>query len=915
MATLNKALTRPATLMGVPLVPLTIVCGAITLLAVYTTYWLLFLLIPAVIEMKSKARKDIHYFSLKLLDIKTRGRKASRKFYGANVISTNQYDDIDMREFNEKMRLNQSVNISNYIPYSSHIHENVVKNRRGDLVSTWEIGGTIFECEEKGHLVQMMAQLNNLVRSFEGLPVSFYVHRIRESYTDKFEADSGIPFSDEVAELYYKTIEGKPFRRCRLFFTACYVPLSKVEKAAMRRKQLGTHKRTLDASLKVMLEHWDVINTSLARYSAVPLGVYEKNGRVYSSQLSFYNRLVTGRWQPVAVTRTPLYDVLGASDLFFSTDTGQCSGLDGHTFFRSLEIKDHAPETYTGLFDALLYADCDYVLTQSFTAMAKDEAKSYINLTLKRLQSAEDDAISQREDLIVALDLLQSGHISFGKYHFSLIVTSPDEEQVVKDTNALAEPLKDLGVLMTLSTMSLPAAYLAQLPGIYDLRPRLVPVSSMNFAEMASFHNFHPHKRDQNPWGEAIAIMKTPAAGNYYLNLHNSQAGVDEFNEKTPGNTMVIGSTGTGKSTLLEAIKHLAQKYRKPESFSAGAIHKRLTTVSFDKDRSAEMSIRQMGGRYYRIRSGEPTGWNPFSLQPTKRNLNFIKQLIRMLCTRDGKPLDPRDEERISQAVNTIMLDYPAEYRKYGITRLLEVLPEPPTKEARTNGLRIRLKQWAQGGEFGWVFDNELDTFNIEESDNFGIDGTEFLDDKDVCAPITFYLLYRVTSLLDGRRLIMFMDEFWKWLADKEFSKFSLNMLKVIRKLNGIFIPATQSPEEMAKSDISAAIIEQCGTQIFMANPKASKEDYVDKLKVPEAVFNIVKDLDPGARQMVILKTPLRRGETRPFISLAKMDLSGLGKYTKILSASEDNLKIFDSIWKEGMKPEEWKKEFISKCI
>ncbi|MBA1984311.1 hypothetical protein HLX71_25485, partial [Escherichia coli] len=78
--------------------------------------------------------------------------------------------------------------------------------------------------------------------------------------------------------------------------------------------------------------------------------------------------------------------------------------------------------------------------------------------------------------------------------------------------------------------------------------------------------------------------------------------------------------------------------------------------------------------------------------------------------------------------------------------------------------------------------------------DNFGIDGTEFLDDDDIRGPVTFYLLYRVTSLLDGRRLVMFMDEFWRWLADVEFSRFSLNMLKVIRKLNGIFVPATQSP-------------------------------------------------------------------------------------------------------------------------
>ncbi|MCP6043037.1 hypothetical protein NL354_29750, partial [Klebsiella pneumoniae] len=75
---------------------------------------------------------------------------------------------------------------------------------------------------------------------------------------------------------------------------------------------------------------------------------------------------------------------------------------------------------------------------------------------------------------------------------------------------------------------------------------------------------------------------------------------------------------------------------------------KRLTTVYFDKDRAAEMAIRQMGGRYFRIRTGEPTGFNPFALEPTRRNISFIKRLVRMLCRRNGKPLDPRDEERIS---------------------------------------------------------------------------------------------------------------------------------------------------------------------------------------------------------------------------------------------------------------------------
>ncbi|MBQ4796982.1 hypothetical protein F9U41_23480, partial [Pectobacterium versatile] len=89
----------------------------------------------------------------------------------------------------------------------------------------------------------------------------------------------------------------------------------------------------------------------------------------------------------------------------------------------------------------------------------------------------------------------------------------------------------------------------------------------------------HPHKRNGNPWGEAIAILKSPGGGSYYLNLHDSQAGRNDFNEKTPGNTAIIGKTGSGKTLLMTMMKQLMQKYRNPATFSASATTKRLTTV------------------------------------------------------------------------------------------------------------------------------------------------------------------------------------------------------------------------------------------------------------------------------------------------------------------------------------------------
>ena len=109
---------------------------------------------------------------------------------------------------------------------------------------------------------------------------------------------------------------------------------------------------------------------------------------------------------------------------------------------------------------------------------------------------------------------------------------------------------------------------------------------------------------------------------------------VDNANFKIEKGRIVglIGPNGSGKTMLMTFFEIMQQKYGREDSFSPDAKTKRLTTVYLDKDRGAEMNIRALGGRYYRVISGESTGWNPFSLPATKRNINFIKQKQRIRC-------------------------------------------------------------------------------------------------------------------------------------------------------------------------------------------------------------------------------------------------------------------------------------------
>ena len=85
-------------------------------------------------------------------------------------------------------------------------------------------------------------QLNNVIRSFEGLPVTFYTHLVSDEFTDTLECESGIPFSDEIARLFYASREGKPFYQRRLFFTVCFNPHTGIERATMTRIVPGVSK-------------------------------------------------------------------------------------------------------------------------------------------------------------------------------------------------------------------------------------------------------------------------------------------------------------------------------------------------------------------------------------------------------------------------------------------------------------------------------------------------------------------------------------------------------------------------------------------------------------------------------------------------------------------------------------------------
>lgn len=99
--------------------------------------------------------------------------------------------------------------------------------------------------------------------------------------------------------------------------------------------------------------------------------------------------------------------------------------LPTHTRFGAmLGIKEYATPTAVGMFNRLLSAPFEFVLTQSFAFLTKATGQRLLQRQHHQMSNAGDFAVSQAEELKDALDSLTANEFVLGEHHFSLQVIS-----------------------------------------------------------------------------------------------------------------------------------------------------------------------------------------------------------------------------------------------------------------------------------------------------------------------------------------------------------------------------------------------------------------------------------------------------------------------------------------------------------
>jgi type IV secretion system protein VirB4 len=786
-------------------------------------------------------------------------------------------------------RAGKESNVGEFVSIGAPLTQHDTATRSGDCLRVWRIDGVAFESAEFNLVKDRHDAWCNVLRNLPAGRTAVYHHRIHRRIHDRLTDASEPDFSAAFSKAYQDRIGAAPMMSNELYITLLYRPaFDNFASELARRSARGSKtKQSLSdqqgETLAAMEQQGALIERSLREFGPTLLGCYEQDGQLFWESGELFSFLINGVWRKVRFPTGPAYQTLPDAHLTFGGGMLEIRQGERRRYASMLSIKEFAGQVEPGTLGALLYEDSEYIETQSFSSLPRRQAMAALTTQRDQLLASDDAVVTQIDAMDVALDQLGDGQFVMGEYSYTLAVFGDTLDECGKRAASAVGALTE-STAMELVPVDLvaDAAWFSQQPGNFQWRPRKATISSRAFAALTCGHNFLRGKRDGNPWGEALALMRTPAGNPFYLNLHASPEGEDSEGKKLPGNTIVIGSTGSGKTTLLTGLLALTPKWPV-----------RPRVVSFSLDRDTEIVIRALGGVFYTFERNEPTGCNPFQREATPERLGFWTELVKQCIGSPEMPLLPNDHEAIARAVATVAALKP-ELRWFSTVR--QSLPR-----SGANSLYDRLGKWCRGGELGWVFDMADDRLgDLRSHMAIGFDYTGVLSSPDVRTPIMMYLLNVMDELVNGEPMIYHVAECWKALGDPAFAPFVKHKQKTIRKMNGLGLFDTQEVSDLLSNENGRTMIEQSVTKLVLPNADADRDEYVGGLGLTDAEFNIVRSLGAIGSRRFLCK------QGRDSVQ-CEFDLGGMDDFLAVLSSTTDNVDLLEQLRSEvGDDPRTW---------
>lgn len=384
----------------------------------------------------------------------------------------------------------------------------------------------------------------------------------------------------------------------------------------------------------------------------------------------------------------------------------------GDHIVRVLTMKEAISETRPMVLDALLKIEGTFFISMEWVPITIAQARKEVVKRRRHFNISKSGFVSQLgndttktnpHDVLIdeskqadietlgdCLRELGDGQ-SLGEFSLSIVIYGNSKQQIDSLIGEFAGVFTNADGSLCAETYNQLNAYFATVPGNYALNLRRLYLLNSNYADLSFLFTILPgEQRNAHLDAEYLAVLETDNSTPYYLNLHNGEV----------AHTLILGMTGSGKSYLANFILQNAQKYG-PQ------------TYIFDIGGSFESLTKIFGGSYLNVgQEARDFTINPFSLAPTRENLQFLFSLFRVLIEGDGQRyrLDFKDERRLWDGIERV---YMLEPDQRTVSNLANIIGE----------LKDRLRRWTRAGQYGFVFDNIQDTLSFSRFQAFNFTG------------------------------------------------------------------------------------------------------------------------------------------------------------------------------------------------
>lgn len=563
-------------------------------------------------------------------------------------------------------------------------------------------------------------------------------------------------------------------------------------------------------------------------------------------------------------------------------------------FSPKLMPEDWPQYSEPGMLDAIYMVDAELNITMSLKMVSPLMAKKFANRTRKHhidlqksLFTLAKEAISkknldeeinkERQKYVAEIekaidDMSYNPASAFVNFSVALICNSHNElieanKSMVKAMNTSnLTPFKETTHLLSAWAGTLPGQWMQSLRWAFLIGGNLSDLSPIITKNVGSRNNKHLTYFFKTN-APSLALYMDNEGSPFYFNYH-----IDDL-----GHTLVIGPSRAGKSIFNTLNITFWQKYQNQQ------------IIIFDKDNTCRIMTKLEGGEYL-----DPLldfTLNPFKHAKTDDDWKWIFQwVISYLFESNDQPkIGPEEAKAIESAFSGLKALQEAG-SPVKLINLSALLPQ---------SLKIRLDPWIGNGQHSKYFDNYEDSFNL--TDFVTIEMNKIMQNQEVSEAFMSYAFWRISNWLSGSKpTLIYIEECWFLLRNKKFTDYLEDWLKTLSKKEAIVVLATQSLAEISNSSISASILDNIQTRIYL--PNAAVYNNIDLYKDVLGLNNSTIEL---------IRTSVRKREyilwTPDYVKVLNIPLS---KKTLSVLRSDKLAQTTFTKWENSGVPD-WREKYV----